>query len=58
MSHFTEHLLTNLRATDQNGLESTSQLGACMETFGNVDVVSGSGTVFHKTQLFSFVLNV
>ena len=27
-----------------------------METFGKVDVVSGSGAVFHKTLLFSFVL--
>ena len=29
-------------------------LGTCMETFGKVDVVSGSGEVFHKTLLFSF----
>ena len=28
-----------------------------METFGKVDVVSGSGTVFHKTLLL-FVLKV
>ena len=29
-----------------------------METFSKVDVVSGSGTVFQKTLLFSFVLKV
>ena len=32
--------------------------GTCMETSGKVDVVSRSGAVFHKTLLFSFVLNV
>ena len=33
-------------------------LGTCMETFRRVDVVSGSGAVFHKALLFSFVLKV
>ena len=33
-------------------------LGTCMGTFGKVDVVSGSGAVFHKTLSFSFVLKV
>ena len=29
-----------------------------METFGKMVVVSGSGAVFHKMLLFSFVLKV
>ena len=33
-------------------------LGIYMETFGKVGVVSGSGTVFHKALLLSFVLKV
>ena len=33
-------------------------LGACMETFGKVDIVFRSGAVFHKRLLFYFVIKV